>query len=83
MSANAASESAAAAYAEAYTVHYTDRDLARAIELYAAIVTAFPAAGEAGYARSQIRNIAHSVVPEPDLLQCQVDLALARLRRAE
>lgn len=77
------SAASASAYADAYAVQYSERNLGKALVLYREIVRAFATAPEAGYARTQIRNIAHSVVPESELLEAQIRLALACLERAE
>jgi hypothetical protein len=67
-------------YAAAHAAHYTEKNLHRALELYKGIVTAHPDAPEAGYSHSQIKNIVNTVVPKQDLLDAQVELALARTR---
>ena len=72
---------AARDYAAAYAAHYSERDLAMALQLYQEIMTAHASAREAGYSRTQIQNIVNVVVPEQELLGAQVELALARLGR--
>ena len=67
-------------YAAAYAAHYTEKNLHQALKLYKGIVTAHPNAPEAGYSHSQIQNIVNNVVPKQDLLDAQVELALARTR---
>jgi len=78
-------------YAVAYAAHYMAKDLREALELYLGIMAGHPNTPEAGYSQSQIQNIAKAVVPRQELLDAQVDLALAHfehedqvdLRRAE
>ncbi len=67
-------------YAGAYAAHYTTKDLHKAIDLYKAIMAAHPNTKEAEYSRTQIQNIAKSVVPNERLLDAQVELALTCLR---
>ena len=43
------------------------------------VVTAHPNTQEAGYSRAQIQNIVNSLVPNQELLDVQVELALARI----
>lgn len=69
----------ARAYASAYAAHYTERDLAKALQLYKQIMACHASTREAGYSRTQIQNIVHSVVPAQELLDAQVELALAHL----
>jgi hypothetical protein len=66
-------------YAAAYAAHYSDRDLVAALGLYQEIVAVYPDAREAGYSRTQIVNIVGSVVPQADLLDAQLALALDHL----
>lgn len=70
---------AAREYAEAYTAHYSERDLAMALQLYKKIIASHATAREAGYSRTQVQNIVNAVVPEQELLDAQMELALARL----
>jgi hypothetical protein len=71
------------AYAAAYAAHYSERNLAAALQLYSELIAASPNAPEAGYSRAQIRNIVDAVVPAQDLLDAQVGLALTELERRE
>ena len=71
--------SASRDYAAAYAAHYSDRDLVAALELYQELLAAHPDAREAGYSRTQIANIVGSVVPQADLLDAQLALALEHL----
>ena len=68
-------------YTEAYAVHYTTKDLHKAIDLYKGIMATHPNAKEAEYSRTQIHNIAKSVVPKEDLLAAHLALTLACLVR--
>ena len=67
-------------YAEAYSTHYTTKDLHKAIDLYKNIMAAHPNTKEAEYSRTQIQNIVQSVVPNQKLLEAQLELALTCLR---
>ena len=64
-------------YAAAYAAHYGTKNLREALEFYQGIVAAHPDAQEAGYSRSQIQNIIKEVVPERELLEAQVGMAVA------
>jgi hypothetical protein len=68
-------------YAAAYAAHYTTKDLYEALGLYQGVMVAHPDTREAEYSRSQLQNIATSVVPKQDLLDAQVELAFAHLER--
>ena len=81
MSDDRAHAEAARDYAAAYAAHYSERDLAMALQLYQEIMTAHASAREAGYSRTQIQNIVNVGGPEQELLGAQVELALARLKR--
>jgi hypothetical protein len=70
---------AAREYAAAYAAHYSERDLAMALQLYKKIIASHASAREAGYSRTQIQNIVNAVVPEQELLDAQIERALARL----
>ena len=72
---------AAEQYAQAYAIHYTERDLLRALQAYDQIIESNPSAVEAGYARSQIRNIVNLVVPAGELLTSQAAQAVEHLQR--
>jgi hypothetical protein len=82
MSDHTALKEAARAYAEAYAAHYSERDLAKALQLYQRIMASHASAQEAGYSRAQIQNIVNTLVPAQELLDAQLELALARLERA-
>ena len=66
-------------YAEAHAAHYTTKDLHEALGLYQGVMAAHPNTTEAEYSRSQLQNIATSVVPKQELLDAQVELTLAHL----
>jgi len=69
-------------YAAAYAAHYSERDLATALQLYRDLIDSHANALEAGYARTQIQNIVRALIPAEDLLDAQVELALAHIERA-
>jgi hypothetical protein len=64
-------------YAAAYEAHYATKDLRVALLLYKSVLAMHPDSIETGYCRAQIRNIAKSVVPEADLCDAQLDMALS------
>ena len=64
-------------YAAAYAAHYTGHDLPEALKLYLKVMSAHPGTKEAGYARAQAQNIINATVPDRELLDAQVELALA------
>ena len=70
---------AAQRYAVAREAHYKTKDLGEALGLYRAVMDAYPEAPEAGYSRSQMQNIVNAVVPNQELLDAQVELALVHL----
>jgi hypothetical protein len=70
-------------YAAAYATHYTTKDLREALTLYKGVMAAHPKTKEAEYSRSQIQNIVNAVVPKKELLDAQVDLALAQLEHGD
>ena len=61
-------------YAAAYAAHYTGRDLPLALQLYKQLLSAYPNAQEAGYARMQVQNIVNAVVPKQTLVEAQIEL---------
>ena len=71
------------AYAAAHAAHYSERNLAAALQLYMELIASAPNAPEAGYSRVQIQNIVNAVVPAQELLNAQLALALAQLERGE
>ena len=73
-------------YAAAHLAQYGDKDLSGALDLYTALIATHPDTPEAGYSRSQVKNIVHSVVPEQELLDAHVALlsaCFARQRQAD
>jgi hypothetical protein len=70
-------------YAAAHATHYSERNLAAALQLYRELMASRPNAPEAGYSRAQIHNIVNAVVPAQELLDSQIVLALARLERRQ
>lgn len=66
-------------YAAAHAAHYETKDLRVALELYRGILAAQPDSKEAGYSRSQIQNIIKDVVPERELFEAEVGMAMAHL----
>jgi hypothetical protein len=79
MSEDNARTEAARAYAAGYAAHYSERDLTMALQLYKKLIASHASAREAGYSRTQVQNIVTAVVPEQELLDAQIELALARL----
>ena len=73
---------AARSYAAAYAAHYSERDLATALQLYRDLIDSHANALGAGYARTRIQNIVKALIPAEDLLDAQVELALAHIERA-
>ena len=67
-------------YAAAYAAHYTKRDLPTALQLYRDVMASHPDDPEAGYSRTQIQNIVNTVVPQQELLDAQIELAVSHFR---
>jgi hypothetical protein len=67
-------------YTDAYASHYSERDYSAALWSYDQIITLYPGAPEAGYARTQIREIVKSVIPAKELLAAELELVLRYLR---
>ncbi len=82
MSDHTALREAAREYAAAYVAHYSERDLAMALQLYKNLIASHASAREAGYSRTQIQNIVNTLVPAQELLDAQLELALAHVERA-
>jgi hypothetical protein len=74
---------ASRAYDEAYAAHYATKDLHQALGLYRGVIAEHPNTQEAEYSRTQMHNIANSLVSKEDLLSAQVELAFARLELEE
>jgi hypothetical protein len=72
---------AARVYAEPYAPRYSERDLAMALRLYEKLIASHASTREAGYSRTQVQNIVNEVVPEQELLDAQMELALVRLEQ--
>jgi hypothetical protein len=70
-------------YAAAHATHYSERNLAAALQLYRELMASHPNAPEPGYSRARIHNIVNAVVPAQDLLDAQIGLARARLEHRE
>ena len=68
-------------YAAAYAAHYTGRDLPAALQLYLKVLASHPSAPEADYSRTQVRNIVNTVVPKQELLDAEIELAVAHFER--
>ena len=66
-------------YEAAHVAHYQIKDLHEAVGLYKGIMAAHPDTPEAGYSRTQIQNIAKSVVPKQELLDAEMALVLTHL----
>lgn len=66
---------ASRAYAEAHDAHYSDKDLARALDLYVDILSGGPDTEDAKHSRTQIWNIVKVVVTEQTLIDAVVALA--------
>lgn len=67
-------------YAAAYAVHYKTKDLNEALDLYEGVMAAHPDTNEAEYSRTQIQNIAKSLVPKEELLAAEMAMARAHLK---
>ena len=70
-------------YAAAYAAHYTKRDLPMALQLYRDVIASHPGDQEAGYSRTQIHNIIHAVVPQQELLDAHIELAVAHFQHED
>ena len=73
----------ARSYAAAHSAHYARNELLEALQAYGDVIEQHPNAPEAEYSRSQMRNIVRQVVPAPELLACQLELARRHLQRSE
>lgn len=74
-------EKAVLNYAAAHAAHYKAKDLNTALELYSGVMTSHPDTPEAGYSRTQIQNIAKSVVPRQALLDAEKQLIRVHLEK--
>ena len=52
-----------------------------ALQLYKKVMASHPSTLEAGYSRAQVQNIVNTVVPKQELLDAQIELALAHFER--
>ena len=64
-------------YAAAYAAHYIGCDLPVALQLYLKVMASHLGTQEAGYSKAQVENIIKTIVPEQELLDAQVELAVA------
>jgi hypothetical protein len=64
----------------AHASHYAERDYPAALRSYDQLIALHPGAPEAEYARTQMRNIAKSVIPAKELLAAELELVLRCLR---
>ena len=69
-------------YAAAYTLHYSDKNLADALREYRQVMADHPHTAEAGYSLAQVQNIIKEVVPPTVLLAAQLRLVLDYLEPA-
>jgi hypothetical protein len=70
-------------YASAHATHYSERNLPAALQLYRELMASRPNAPEAQYSRTQIQNIIEAVVPARELLDAEIELALAQFARRD
>ena len=63
-------------YAIAHAAHYKTKDLHEAFNLYRGVMDGRPDTREAEYSRSQINNIAKSVISRQALLDAEINLVL-------
>ena len=66
-------------YSEAHKLHYGEKCLQPALDLYLAILNDHADSSEAGFALSQIQNIVNSVVPKAELLEAHVKMVKSTL----
>lgn len=83
MSEGSVDKKASGEYEKAYTAHYKSKKLEDAIARYQNIIKSHPKSKEAGYARAQLLNIVNHVVSPEELLNAQVEMALARLKKKD
>ena len=67
--------------AAAYATHYTGHDPPKGLHSHLEVMSSCPGTKEAGYARSQVRNIITATVPDQELLSAQVKLEVVRSGR--
>ena len=68
-------------YAAAHAAHYVARDLPLALQLYQAVLASNPSTKQADYSRTQVQNLVNAVIPKQELLEAQMDLAVAHFAR--
>ena len=68
-------------YAAAHAAHYVARDLPLALQLYKAVLASYPSTEEADYSRTQVQNLVNAVIPKQELLDAQMELAVAHFAR--
>ena len=68
-------------YAAAHAAHYVARDLPLALQLYKAVLASHPSTEEADHSRTQVQNLVNAVVPKQELLEAQMELAVAHFER--
>lgn len=68
-------------YAAAYAAHYAAHDLPTALKLYLEVIASHPGTRDAFNARSQARNIIRATVPEKELMNAHVELALTHFEQ--
>ena len=83
MKKHTANDEAVRNYEAAHMVHYQTKDLHEALGLYKGVMASHPDTPEAGYSRTQIQNIAKSVVPKQELLDAEIELVLTHLDKEE
>jgi hypothetical protein len=64
-------------------MHYSQRDLLGALTGYDEVIEQHPTSPEADYSRSQMHNIARSVIPAAALLASQVEIARRHLQQVD
>ena len=70
-------------YLAAHSAHYKDKNLQVALGFYEDIMKEHPDTHEAEYSRTQIQNIAKSVVPKQELLNAEITMARAHIKRLD
>ncbi len=68
-------------YAAAHAAHYGAHDLPLALQLYKAVLASHPSTQEADYSRTQVQNLVNAVISKKELLEVQMELAVAQFAR--
>ena len=68
-------------YAAAYAEQYTGHRLPEALQLHLKLIASYPGTREAGYSRTQAQNIINATVPDQELLDAQVALAVVHFEK--